>query len=43
MRKQPFKTKLTPNYKINWGKKYPDAGYPVRPKDKFIHLILKRL
>ena len=32
MRKQPFKTKLTPNYKINWGKKYPDAGYPVRPK-----------
>ena len=32
MRKQPFKTKLTPDFKINWGKKYPLAGYPVRPK-----------
>lgn len=32
MRKQPFKTKLTPDFKINWGKKYPLAKYPVRPK-----------
>lgn len=32
MRKQPFKTKLTPNYKINWGRKYPIAKYPVRAK-----------
>lgn len=32
MRKQPFKTKLTPNFKIDWGKKYPLAKYPNRPK-----------
>ncbi len=32
MRKQPFKTKLIANYKLNWGKKYPLAKYPTRPK-----------
>jgi len=32
MRKQPFKTKLTPNFKLNWGKKYPIAKYPIRQK-----------
>lgn len=32
MRKQPFKTKLTPNFKINWGKTYPRAKYPTRPR-----------
>lgn len=32
MRKQPFKTKLTPNFEINWGKNYPLAKYPTRPK-----------
>lgn len=32
MRKQPFKTKLTPDFKINWGKKYPLAKYPIRAK-----------
>jgi hypothetical protein len=32
MRKQPFKTKLTPDYKIDWGKNYPQAKYPTRPK-----------
>ena len=32
MRKQPFKTKFTPYFKINWGKKYPIANYPVRKK-----------
>ena len=32
MRKQPFKTKLTPNYKLDWGYKFPDAKYPTRPK-----------
>lgn len=32
MRKQPFKTKLTPDFKINWGKKYPLAKYPTREK-----------
>ena len=32
MRKQPFKTKFTPDFKINWGKKYPPAKYPTRQK-----------
>lgn len=32
LRKQPFKTKLTPNFKIDWGKKYPIAKYPTRDK-----------
>ncbi|MBQ6324044.1 MAG: type IV secretory system conjugative DNA transfer family protein [Bacilli bacterium] len=32
LRKQPFKTKLIPNHKINWGAKYPPAKYPVRKK-----------
>ena len=32
MRKQPFKTKLTPDWQIDWGKKYPLAKYPTRPK-----------
>ncbi len=34
MRKQPFKTKMTPDYKIDWGKKYPKANYPNRQKTK---------
>ena len=32
LRMSPFKTKFTPNYAINWGKKYPKAKYPVRQK-----------
>ena len=32
MRKQPFKTKFTPNFKLNWGKEYPKAKYPSREK-----------
>ena len=32
MRKQPFKTKLTPDWQIDWGRKYPLAKYPTRPK-----------
>ena len=32
MRKQPFKTKFTPYYKLDWGVKYPPAKYPVRKK-----------
>lgn len=32
MRKQPFKTKFTPFFKLNWGKTYPPAKYPVRKK-----------
>lgn len=34
MRKQPFKTKLIANHKLNWGKKYPTAKYPTRAKRK---------
>ena len=32
MRKQPFKTKFTPYFKLDWGRKYPQADYPVREK-----------
>ena len=32
MRKQPFKTKFTPYFQLNWGRKYPPAKYPTRPK-----------
>ena len=31
-RSMPFKTKLTPNWQIDWGKKYDDMGYTTRPK-----------
>ena len=36
MRKQPFKTKFTPYFKLNWGVKYPPAKYPERKK-KEVH------
>jgi len=32
LRQMPFKTKLTPNHKMDWGKKYEKANYPVREK-----------
>jgi hypothetical protein len=36
MRMMPFKTKFTPDFKLNlsgaWGKKYENAGYPIREK-----------
>lgn len=32
MRKQPFKTKFTPYFQLNWGRKYPKATYPTRQK-----------
>ncbi len=32
MRKQPFKTKFTPYFKLDWGKSYPKATYPTRDK-----------
>ena len=34
MRKQPFKTKFTPYFKLDWGKKYPPAKYPSRKKEE---------
>ena len=36
MRKQPFRTKFTPYFKLKWGKTYPPAKYPSRPK-KDVH------
>ncbi len=38
MRKQPFKTKFTPNFKLNWGKTYPKATYPTREKQE-VHIF----
>ena len=32
LRKQPFKTKITPDWKLDWGTKYPLAKYPNRKK-----------
>ena len=32
MRMMPFKTKFTPDFKIDWGKKYETATYPTREK-----------
>ena len=29
IRKQPFKTKFTPYFQLDWGEKYPTAKYPV--------------
>ena len=34
LRMSPFKTKFTPNYKINWGESFPKAKYPVREKQQ---------
>ena len=31
-RKQPFKTELIPNHKLDWGRKYSKATYPTRQK-----------
>ncbi len=32
LRTMPYKTKLTPNYKMNWGHNFPKANYPKRDK-----------
>jgi len=32
LRKMPFKTKLTPNFQMNWGHSFPKAEYPKRNK-----------
>ena len=32
LRTMPFKTKLTPNFKMDWGKKYEKATYPTNEK-----------
>ncbi|MBQ9072531.1 MAG: type IV secretory system conjugative DNA transfer family protein [Bacilli bacterium] len=33
LRTMPFKTKLTPNFKMNWGHNFPKATYPQREKN----------
>ena len=38
MRKQPFKTKFTPYYKLDWGHKFAEADYPVREKQP-VHIF----
>ena len=32
LRTMPFKTKLTPNFQMNWGHNFPKAQYPQREK-----------
>ena len=32
LRTMPYKTKLTPNYQMNWGHNFPKAKYPQREK-----------
>jgi len=32
LRTMPFKTKLVPNWQMDWGKEYPKAEYPQREK-----------
>ncbi len=32
LRKMPFKTKLTPNFQMNWGHDFPKAKFPTREK-----------
>ena len=34
LRTMPFKTKLVPNWQMDWGKKFPNATYPEREKGK---------
>lgn len=41
-RMMPFKTKLTPNYKMNWGESYPRASYPVRQRQSVALFDLKK-
>ena len=32
LRMMPFKTKLTPDFKMDWGRKYPKAEFPTRER-----------
>lgn len=42
IRMMPFKTKLTPNFQMDWGKTYPKAAYPVRIRKKVQTFDLKK-
>lgn len=41
-RMMPFKTKLTPNFKINWGEKSDKSNYPMREKGSVRVFDLKK-
>jgi len=41
LRTMPFKTKLTPNFQMNWGHSFPKAGYPERQKNPVSTFDLK--
>lgn len=41
-RMMPFKVKLTPDYQMNWGRKYPEANFVNRPTSKVIVFDLKK-
>lgn len=41
LRTMPFKTKLTPNYQMNWGHDFPKATYPKREKKEVLTFDLK--
>ena len=43
IRMMPFKTKLTPNFEMDWGKEYPKAPYPKREKSPVQIFDLKEL
>ena len=38
----PFKTKLAPNFKIDWGEDYPESSYPERKAEKIQLFDLKK-
>ncbi len=42
LRMHPFKTKYTPNFKIDWGEDYPEASYPVRKTEPVELFDLKK-
>lgn len=41
LRTMPFKTKLTPNFQMNWGHNFPKAEYPMRDKKEVKTFDLK--
>ena len=41
LREMPFKTKLTPNYQMNWGHDFPKAPYPKRERREIKTFDLK--
>jgi type IV secretion system protein VirD4 len=41
LRKMPFKTKLTPNFKMDWGHHFPKAPYPHRERKEIDVFDLK--